>query len=150
MCFDHWPKTLSRPMADMLEALDQSLASLEAGSLMFWYWPSSEDWLLSIYNPSHPQFCGFQQPLSHGTISQVALIGLPILAQDLKERSDHDSTFDQVHQRSSRSMIAAPVFSEDEILGVLSAVQFDDTEQVNEFQLFHLNSLSRLAARLGS
>jgi transcriptional regulator with GAF, ATPase, and Fis domain len=64
---------------------------------------------------------------------------MPLLEKDVKARNEHDPAMDEYTNLSCRSMIAAPVSTDDRIIGVLSAVRFE--KKGDAFSLQHLDQL---------
>ena len=90
----------------------------------------------------------FSQPLSRGVISQSFLTGLPILEENLQAHTSYDPSFDSETGQEVSSLMAAPIWREGELTGILTAVIFTHNTEQKQFTGLHLNELASRARNL--
>jgi len=117
-----------------LELIAHLLGEIPAHEVTVWLHDDEENHLLAIHNPVNPGIIGMSQPVSKGLISQVLVTGLPLLEANVSTRKEHDSTIDSLTGQKTRSLMAAPVYSGANVIGVVSSIQHFDarTERVQE------------------
>ena len=119
---DHWS------WEDLAKLLGPQVASYldssPADEATVWLETPEGGRLRAVCNPVNASLIGFEQPLEAGLISQVFVTGMPLLEKDVRRRHDHDPSVDLLTEKPTRSLLAAPIESGGEIIGVLSAVAF--------------------------
>lgn len=129
------------------ERLKLFAEGIRADGVTLWQWEKAE--LVALANPLEPDIVGMRQPVGRGIISQAYLTGQAILETDPVANPHHDPEIDIRTGRKCRMIMAAPVVLPDGD-GVLSAVRWQDAEDVGEFGLADLAKLSALALEFGT
>ena len=138
------PEVSSRILAE----LQQLEGSLRADNLILWIFDEEKNALVATLSTSLPLTTNYRQPISKGVTSQCFLTGLPLLESNLLANKKHDPTFDSLSGRKVKSLMAAPVFDEDDLSGVLTAACFEDIGQRFRFDADSLAELQSVARKI--
>ncbi|MGJ8726411.1 MAG: GAF domain-containing protein [Roseibacillus sp.] len=122
--------------------------SLQADNLILWLFDEENNALVATLSTSLPLEADFLQPISKGLTSQCFLTGLPLLENNLPANQEHDPTFDSISGKKVKSLMAAPIFKDDELEGVLTAACFEESSQALEFDSSSLAELQSAARKL--
>jgi hypothetical protein len=136
-------ETLLEQVRDLLL---ENLGDLGASEMTCWL--ASGDDLEAVANPWCPALVGQRQPLSRGLISQVFVTGMPLMETEVAKRGGHDPSIDQVTGKATSAMMAAPLHSNGDVIGILSAVQLGGDTGLAAFDRQHLNRLTTVAVAL--
>ncbi|NNC90462.1 MAG: GAF domain-containing protein [Akkermansiaceae bacterium] len=142
------PPGPSRGSPDDFQCVADLLARIPADEATVWVESEEGHFLEAIHNPRAAGFEGMRQPLDRGLISQVFVTGLPLLESDVTQRTAHDPTVDSIVGQRTTAMMAAPIFSDADVAGVLSAVQVEGGSQTQELEPAHLAELEHTAQQV--
>ena len=81
-------------------------------------------------------------------MSQSFLTGLPILEENLQAHASYDPSFDSETGQEVSSLMAAPIWLDGELAGILTAVIFTQNTGRKQFTALHLNELASKARDL--
>jgi transcriptional regulator with GAF, ATPase, and Fis domain len=118
-------------------------------------WLSVGDHLIPVLGsgPHASQFIGkYRHPLSEGIISMVHASGQPFCEDGIASNPHHSSRLDDMLGIQTHAMIALPVISADEIIGVITCVHTSphgESTSPHSFQASDLNELEFAAAVCG-
>lgn len=110
--------------------------------------------LVAAFNtgPDAERLIGFRQPLNQGIISLVFANEQPYCENEIAVREAHDATLDRKLGRRTGAMLAVPFYFAFELRGIISAVQFFDSDcPAPGFHSRHVEEIStsaRLVERL--
>ena len=121
---------------------------LQADNLILWVYSEALNALTVLLSTSLKLEENFTQTLEQGVTSQCFLVCLPILEKDLASHPSHDPSFDQLSGRPVQSLMAAPIYQEDEPYGVLTAARFRESRFEQEFSPNSLQQLQTIALNL--
>jgi GAF domain-containing protein len=133
-----------------LGKLDAFVAAQPVDEATVWLESENGDSLRAVYNPVNLELVGHEQPLSRGLISQVFATGLPLLESDVSARPSHDSSVDKLTGHPTRSLLAVPLESAGEVVGVLSAVTLADGPHRSAPDSAVLAELAAVSRHLGA
>lgn len=125
------------------EVLKRSCGSIHCENSALWM--ADEDHLVPVlgFGPHAEEFVGsYSQPLSEGIISMVHASGQPFCENHIHTNPQHSSRLDQQLGIQTDAMIATPVVSMGEIIGVITCVH---TSPANEAGITHSFQASDMA-----
>ena len=131
-----------------LPSLRELQNTLQADDIMLWILERETSSLRATLSTALPLKNEFSQPLSRGVISQSFLTGLPILEKNLQAHASYDPTFDSKTGQEVSSLMAAPIWFDGELTGILTAVIFTQNTGKKQFTALHLNKLASKARNL--
>jgi len=115
---------------------------------MLWILEPESSSLRAALSTALPLEHEFSQPLSRGVISQAFLTGLPILEENLQIHESYDPAFDSKTGQPVSSLMAAPIWQNEELSGILTAVIFTKNAEQKKFTASLLGQLALSARNL--
>lgn len=100
------------------------LRDLPADAGTLWIVDFKANALEAVLNPWEPEIIGKQQSLDSGLISTVYFLERSVLESEARENPRFSPEIDSQMSKSTRSLVAAPVYVAERLCGVLSAVRF--------------------------
>ncbi|MCP5534725.1 MAG: GAF domain-containing protein [Akkermansiaceae bacterium] len=110
-------------------------------------WLSEGDHLVPVlgFGPHAGKFVGsYSQPLSEGIISMVHASGQPFCENHIHRNPQHSSRLDQQLGIQTDAMIAVPVISNGEIIGVITCVHTSPAGQAGITHSFQASDMAEL------
>ena len=118
-------------------------------------WTAEGDFLIPVlgFGPHAEQFIGnYSHPLGEGIISMVHASGQPFCENNIQTNPQHSSKLDQQLGIQTDAMVATPVVSKGEIVGIITCVHTSLTDEASithSFQAADLIELEFTAALAG-
>lgn len=144
------PPELQRFAAQVSPLISTFLEASRLQEATLWLETTDAEHLRAVCSPCNPDLVGVRQPLGRGLISQVHLSGLPLLEPDVSQRHDHDPTVDSLTGTPTRSLLAVPISSDADVIGVLSGVILESAPPSSHARPEDLDDLATLAEAIGN
>lgn len=113
-----------------------------------WLADREEQHLVAVANSGADaaSLVGFRQPVGSGIISMVYAQQQPYCENDIQASDGHDDTLDRKIAKHTAAMIAVPFYFSYKLRGVLSCVQLEESDNLQEgFSSSHVESLVRIS-----
>lgn len=115
----------------LLKLLKDTFAQISADEGSIWLLDHEKQNLVVAYNsgPNTEKIMGFQQPVTKGIVSLVVASEHAFVENQVFKNAKHSATLDRKLHKSTYAMIAVPLYFLNEVRGVISCVQLQDTEE---------------------
>jgi hypothetical protein len=115
----------------LLKLLKDTFARISADEGSIWLLDREKQNLVVAYNsgPNTEKIMGFQQPVTKGIVSLVVASEHAFVENQVFKNAKHSPTLDRKLHKSTYAMIAVPLYFLNEVRGVISCVQLQDTEE---------------------